>query len=81
MLGCLLTSLIASCVNKDGRDDFLKPRERGIMVGNKKYKVIDARIGYGEFILVVPIDSSVSFIPESVTYPKNKSQETTIFVK
>jgi hypothetical protein len=54
-----------------------------IMVGNKPYKYVIGYIDGCEFRMVVPADSSVSIVPDNITYMynNNKQQKTIIYIR
>ncbi len=78
MICCVIATfslLMVSCNNYADR------REGTIMVGNKPYKLIVCKLNGSYFKMVVPVDSTVTLIPENITYRQGKTTTTVIFVK
>jgi len=67
--------LMASC------SDYAERRDGIIMVGNKPYKLIVGQLDNSYFKMIVPVDSTVTIVPENITYKSGKTEETVIYVK
>ena len=78
MIFCVIaisSLFMASC------DDYAKRKEGTIMVGNKPYKLIVCKLNGSYFKMVVPVDTTVTLIPENITYRQGETTTTVIFVK
>lgn len=66
--------LLTSCT------DFVSKYDGIIMIGKKPYKLVKIQLDGALVRIIVPADSSISIVPNNVTYDVQKSTETIIYV-
>ena len=66
--------LLTSC------GDFVSKYDGIIMIGKKPYKLVRIQLDGALVKIIVPADSSISIVPDNVTYDVQKSTETIIYV-
>lgn len=64
-----------------GSDNSYYTQNGLIMIGTKKFKVVHVKLDGSWVTTIIPADSSISIIPDNVTYQNGKTTTTTVIVQ